>query len=758
MAKYIFTVVVLIFSNEIIAQFNLSGKVLEKDATTAVIGATIYVNALKKGTVTDVDGNFTLKLPAGNHELKISSIGFSTQIKKIALDSDLTLDFTMTPDVQNIEEVVVSGTMKEMTKMASPVPVDIISPKFLFKNPTPSIFEALQNVNGVRPQINCNVCSTGDIHINGLEGPYTMVLIDGMPIVSSLSTVYGLSGIPNSLIERVEVVKGAASTLYGSEALGGLINIITKNAKKAPILSFDSFATTWGEVNTDLAVKFKISPKINVLTGLNSFHFNNRIDLNNDNFTDLTLQKRISLFNKISIERPQNREASLAVRLFYEDRLGGEINWKPENRGGSDVYAESIYTKRFELIGNYQLPVKEKVTFQYSYNYHNQNSYYGTTAYMATQQIAFGQLVWNKTFLKHDLLTGIPFRYTFYDDNSPATLSNDGKTNQPDHIKLPGIFVQDNFNITPNQILLLGMRYDYNSTHGNIFTPRFAYKLSDSKNLNVVRFNVGRGYRVVNLFTEDHAALSGARKVVIAEELKPEQSWNTNINYVKKVILNNGFIGIDASVFYTYFSNQILPDYTTNVNQIIYKNLNGHAISKGASLNLDFSFDNGLKILAGVTKMDVSKFEKEVKTRQLLTERFSGTWAVSYEIPKLNINVDYTGNITGPMLLPTLGPLDPRPTQSPTWSIQNVQLSRKFKNGLEIYGGVKNLLNFRPYKSAPFLIARANDPFDKNVEYTPNGEVMVTQTNPYALTFDPNYVYASQQGIRGFLGLRYVLQ
>ena len=100
---------------------------------------------------------------------------------------------------------------------------------FFRKNPTPSIFDALQNINGVRPQLNCNICNTGDIHINGLEGPYTMVLIDGMPIVSSLGTVYGLSGIPNSLVERVEIVKGPASSLYGSEAVGGLINIITKN-------------------------------------------------------------------------------------------------------------------------------------------------------------------------------------------------------------------------------------------------------------------------------------------------------------------------------------------------------------------------------------------------------------------------------------------------------------------------------------------------------------------------------------------------
>jgi outer membrane receptor for ferrienterochelin and colicins len=111
--------------------------------------------------------------------------------------------------------------MKAVSRMQSPVPVEVYTPRFFRKNPTPSLFAAMENVNGVRPQLNCSVCNTGDIHINGMEGPYTMVLIDGMPIVSGLSTVYGLNGIPNTLIDRVEIVKGPASTLYGSEAVGG---------------------------------------------------------------------------------------------------------------------------------------------------------------------------------------------------------------------------------------------------------------------------------------------------------------------------------------------------------------------------------------------------------------------------------------------------------------------------------------------------------------------------------------------------------
>lgn len=145
--------------------------------------------------------------------------------------------------------------------METPVPVEVYTPAFLKKNPTSNIFEALQNVNGVRPQLNCSICNTGDIHINGLEGPYTMVTIDGMPIVSSLSTVYGLSGIPNSLIERVEVVKGPASSLYGSAAVGGLINIITKKPHSAPLFSADIFSTSWLENNIDLGFKSNIGKK-----------------------------------------------------------------------------------------------------------------------------------------------------------------------------------------------------------------------------------------------------------------------------------------------------------------------------------------------------------------------------------------------------------------------------------------------------------------------------------------------------------------
>jgi outer membrane receptor for ferrienterochelin and colicins len=715
--------------------------------------ANIVLKKTTKTTITNEDGFYSFKnLTAGNYEIIASYTGFKSQIKNISLadSTEVVVDFNLKEN-NSLDEVVITGTMKPVSRLESPVPVEVYKPVFFKKNPTANIFEALQNVNGVRPQLNCNVCNTGDIHINGLEGPYTLVLIDGMPIVSGLSTVYGLSGIPNSLLERIEIVKGPASSLYGSEAVGGLINIITKNPKNAPLFSADAFTTDWGELNVDLGLKANVGKAASVLTGINYFNYNNPIDNNNDNFTDLTLQDRISVFQKWNINRKSNKLFSLAGRFFYEDRWGGEMQWQKKYRGGTEVYGESIYTERWELLGAYELPIAEKMRFSFSYTDHDQNSVYGDMPYIAKQRIGFGQLTWDKKLNKHDLLFGTALRYQYYDDNTTATVEEDVNW-------IPSLFVQDEVKFNDKHKILLGARYDYNNNHGSIFTPRLAYKwkINDT---NILRFNTGTGFRIVNLFTEEHAALTGSREVIVMEELKPERSFNANLNYLKKIYTNNGtFIGLETTAWYTRFSNSIIPDYDSNPNQIIYKNLNGYAVTKGISTNMDVVFNNGLKMILGATYMDVSKTENNTTTRQILTEKISATWAVSYRINKLFLDVDYTGNLYGPMRLPLLGHLDPRSQYSPTWSIQNIQFTfNKFKN-FELYAGVKNILNWTPNKGNPFIIARANDPFDKNVQYDTNGNVQATPDNPYALTFDPGYVYGPNQGIRSFFGLRYTLK
>jgi len=729
--------------------FSISGSIGSEGESLPF--ASVYLENTTTGTTTNTDGFYTLyNISPGNYTLVASFTGHTTVKKNILIeDKNITVNFTLESG-ESLDEVVITGTLKAVSRLESPVPVEIYTSAFFKKNPTSNIFEALQNVNGVRPQLNCNICNTGDIHINGLEGPYTLVLIDGMPIVSGLSTVYGLSGIPNSLIEQVEIVKGPASSLYGSEAVGGLINIITKLPENAPIFFADSNINTWGEWNLDVGFKTKVGKKTTLLFGTNYFKYDNPIDNNHDNFTDVTLQDRISIFQKWNFKRKHNRKFSLAGRYFYEDRWGGEINWNKSYRDGDEVYAESIYTSRYELIGEYQLPIVENITFQFSYSDHDQNSVYGNTPYLAQQRIGFGQFIWYKQIKNHDFLIGTAIRYNYYNDNTTATIN-------ADEVTIPSLFIQDEIDFDEKQSLLLGLRYDYDECHGNIFTPRLAYRFKPTES-DIIRLNAGTGFRVVNLFTEEHAALTGARDVVIKEELKPEQSYNVTLNYLKKLYTKNGMLfTFDTSAWYTYFTNAIIPDYDTNPNQIIYSNLDGYSTSKGISLSVDATFGSGISASIGATWQDVSQIKNGIQSQQILTESYSGVWSFSYKNYPTNLTLDYTGNLYGPMRLPLLGDLDPREEYSPVGSIQNIQLTYDGITNFEFYGGVKNILDWTPNQGNPFIIARADDPFDENVQFDPNGNVIPTPDNPYALTFDPSYVYGPNQGIRFFFGVRYKL-
>ena len=198
----------------------------------------------------------------------------------------------------------------------------------------------------------------------------------------------------------------------------------------------------------------------------------------------------------------------------------------------------------------------------------------------------------------------------------------------------------------------------------------------------------------------------------------------------------------------THFTHSQISVSQQNATTLINGNLLGTGVSafnitsKGDPEQFGV-FTNGLSINAGTTLIDVYVTENNLKTRQILTESFSGVWSIYYKFSS-NFSIDYTGNIYGPMRLPLLGENDPRPELSSWFSIQNIQLTKKFSNNWELYGGIKNLLDFTPPANS---INGANNPFDIGID---------TDKNP-ELAFDPSYVYVSNQGIRGFIGVRHTL-
>lgn len=731
--KTLVTLITILFSVNLIAQTSsVTGVVKELDGPLPF--AKVWLKNTDYSATTNLDGEYQLNnIPNGTYLLQITSSAHQKYEEKIVFNgSGITKNVQLEKIDLQLDEVVVTGTMREVSISKSPVKIELITADFFKSNPVNSVIEALETVNGVQEQVNCGVCGTNDIHINGMEGPYTLVLIDGMPIVSGLSSTYGFNGIPTSLIQRVEIIKGPSSTLYGTEAVGGIINIITKSPENSSLIEFETNANTHQEYKASLAWSPKISKNVFTTISTDYYYNQKRLDFNNDNFTDIPLNNRISIFNKWLILNDDKKEVlNLAARYYWEDRFGGVLQWDDSLLGSDSIYGEHVSTSRVELIGNYIFPTKNRnLKLSFSANSHDQNSHYGNVNYKANQQVFFTNLIWNKKFGQRNyFLAGYTNNFQMYEDNSLANIK--------EQTYVPGVFVQDEFNWTDDLILLTGVRLDYHSKHGLIVSPRLSLK-KDFGSYSSFRFNYGNGFRQVHLFTEDHAFLTGARDVLIKNDLQPERSHNITLNF-NHTYNKLGYGNFDFDVFYTYFQNKIIPDYNTDPNLIIYDNLDGYGITRGLSVSVNHKFKSPFRMRLGVTLQDVyeivdDELGESTKEDQLFAPFFSGVFNLSYEFKKIKMKLNYTGKIVGPQNLPVYDAPFERAETSPWFTVQNVQLSKEFKKGWELYTGVKNIFNYT--QPSP----------------------LVNPQDPYSPEFDTSYAYGPLQTRRFYLGVRYNLK
>lgn len=664
------------------------------------------------------------------------------------LTSDLKND-TITPQLIHVvdststhrihlNEIEIQGGYAGSHIKDGSLPIQFLNSKDFKLNFSSSLHDALQLMNGVLPVINCSVCNTGDIQINGLEGIYTLVLLDGCPIVSSLGTVYGLMGIPTNIIERIEIMKGPAPSYYDSEAIAGTINIVTKSVERSPRFGVQYNMTSWKESNLDVYFKTSIHTKLKSMFSLNFNHYDQIIDNNADGFTDLAIQKRISVFNKWEWRSSSQNLSYLSMRYVYEDRWGGQNHWNSSHRGSPSIYGESIYTKRFELFGQSVLHSSLPLKFQYSIVSHDQNSYYGISNFNGTQRTGFFQLKYDKTLSQHRLYSGIAFKQQYYNDNTVATVNSENSY-------VPSTFIQFDFNNNHRFSPSIGTRLDYHHIHGLIHHPRIfgKYKFNND---HIIRWNCGSASKFIHLFTEDHASLSGARNIEIIEELRAERSWSYNLNYLMH--LENSYYDLDFELngFLTHYKNKIIPDYDTDPSKIIYKNLYGKAISRGINLQVDYSDLNLLQIQMGLQFQDVFQTDSiGIKTKAIRAPNWSANFSIQYTLPKINCSLSLRSNWLGPQRMPIV-PNDFRSEYSESYGITNVQLNLPLKFGLELYGGVKNIFNYIP--NQPIL--RPFDPFNQTADDPIE--------NPNNFRFDPSYYYASMQGIRFYIGCIYQIK
>ena len=752
-----------VFLTQILYSQNATIEGTISDEGNPLAFATVMIPSQNKGTTSNEDGTFKISdLLPGTYTITASFVGYKPLRTKVTVVSEQTntIDLNLSSSIQ-LEEIVVTGTMKPTYVTASPIKVDVITSQQLdtyIPAAASSVIEGVQLVNGVEEVIACGVCYTNSISINGLNGAYTSVLMDGTPMFGNLASVYGLNGIPNMIIDRFEVIKGPSSTLYGSEAVAGVINIITKDPKQQPLFSVDLMGTTHKESFGNIAFAPQIK-KSNGYIGFNYAYVNDFDDYNEDHFGDAILLDRYSFFTKWNIHRKSGKDFNISGKYYYEDRRNGVEEFVDKRnyrtlRGDDQIYGESIYTKRAELFGSYVFNTSFDLKLDFSLSHHDQDSYYGSDFYKAKQQIVYANFIWNVGYNKHDIIIGATTRFNAYDDNTIATegLDNNGSmVNTPDNRFIPGLFVQDEITVSDQWTVLAGARLDHFDDHGIIFSPRLNFKITPS-DWTTIRSNFGTGFRTVNLFTEDHAFISGQRSVQITEALEPEQSYNTSLSITNVVAVLGGSGTIDVEGYFTHFTNKIIPDYSTP-GKIIYENSEGFARTMGIGVSLTQQFQFPLALNAAINFQSAKETEPDENGVMLKRDiefapRWSSTISANYRIKKAGMTFAYTTQITGPMALPEVFDIDenglpytaPRPTTSEIFSLHNFQITKRINDIWTVYGGVQNLTNFRQNTSP---LVGYNDP------NAPIG---------FSDFFDTSYAYAPNHGREFYLGFKWDLK
>ncbi len=701
----------------------LTGRVSGSGAPIA--SATIEIVGTQARVRTDSVGRFTLiSRDAGAVTLRFRAIGHSPVVRAITLRAGVTdsLNVALAPSASMLNTIVTTATMQERFVSDAPVKVDVVTPAFLRRNAGNNVMDNVSFLPGLSQQVDCGVCFTNNIRINGMEGPYTAVLIDGTPMMSALATVYGLNSIDPSLIEQIEITKGPNSTLYGAEAMGGVINIVTKDARLAPKSSVNAFATSNGEMSVALAAAPQIG-SARTLLSINGAWNQRFVDGNADGFSDLPLVKRISVLNKWAVGSPAARRFEVMGRYYAEDRFGGVRAWSAADRGSSTVYGESIRTNRAELLGTYRLGnAMAPFRVDFSANWHKQNSVYGDQPYIATQTTTFAQGIWSPQRGAHAFVIGGTLRRQSYADSTQAQRTRELRF-------IPGVFVQDEIAIGSTVTLLGGFRLDHHRAHGVIPSPRLALKWDVTPH-TTFRTSAATGFRVVSLFSEDHAALTGARQVIIAERLKPERSATVTagVNSVFDIGGVEDAMTLDVDAFYTRFSNRITGDFDTDPNAILYRNLNGHAVTQGVSVAFGYAtlrkplFGN-----VGLTLQDVFLVDGGARRALPFAAGVQTVFTAGYRFANIGMTIDWTGRVQGPAALPRFAGL---PSRSEWLTEQHVQLTQRLSTGRELYVAVKNIFD---YVQRDAII----DPF-----------------NPFGDRFDTARVYGPLQGRRLLLGFR----
>ena len=703
----------------------IEGHVFDKTTKEAIAYASVAIEGTKIGTTTDEEGNFIFrKIAPGRYTIVVSCIGYKKEHHTVEVrkESVAHAHLELVPEATRLDEIVVSANRNETNRKEAPVVVNVLSEKQFEQNNAQDLVQSLGFQSGVRVEYNCQNCGFPQVRINGLEGPYTQLLIDSKPIMSALSGVYGLEQIPVNMVERIEVVKGGGSALFGANAIAGTVNIITKEPL-SPSLSVGTDVQAIG--GTTYSQNFNANGAILSkdrrfgASFYQTFRKRNPYDRDNDGFSEIGMLTNNSFGTKLFYNINSKNKIKIEYHTTNEKRRGGNnFDMQPHYADICEATEHLInaLSLNYDFVSS---DGKHRLNVYSSAQSIDRNSYYGShqdpNAYGITNDLTFlaGAMANHHLdkflFSKASITYGAEYSTNRLDDQVKAY---NIRTQQ--NVSTIGMYVQSEW--TSRYLnLLIGARMDkHNLLSSPVLVPRLSllYKYNDSWQ---VRASYSSGYRAPQAYDEDFdiTQVGGmSLRTKLADNLNAEYSNSFSLSSDHYAFLGENWqANLLIEGFYTIlndvFATRIIEQDT--INNIIYQeryNASGADVA-GVSLSAKLAYKDLVTFSLGYT-LQTSKYkqteywsdDESVEGTDYLLRSPEDYGFFSMDISAIrNTNITLGGTYTGKMKVAHYAGYieQDRLETTPRFFDLNAAISYDIKAGkgliLQLKCGVNNILD-----------------------------------------------------------------
>ena len=699
----------------------VKGRVTEKTEsgnTEVLIGANVYWMGTTKGVATDNEGEFAIERIKGTSKLIISYVGYvsdtidvaNKSVVEVALHQEKTLDEVEISYRQNSTTIDYSKVDKTET----------MGEKELLKAACCNLSESFETSPSVDVSFTDAVTGTRQIRMLGLTGPYIQINRENMPDVRGLSSLFGLTYIPGTWVESIQLNKGAGSVINGYESIAGQINVNLRNPASMDRLYVNAYANESGRLEANVNLKKDVGKKWGTALLLHGKSNMIKNDRNKDGFLDMPVGNQLIALNRWELFSSKMR-LQFGIKGTFIDNLGGQTSFRPEqDEGTTNAWGASIKTERLEGWSKIGFADSGKpyqsLGIQLSGGVHNQYSYFGLRMYNASQRFFYGNLIYQSIIgtTSHKYKVGASMQLDNYNEQLSSVTFDRTEA-------VPGIFAEYTYNYFDKFGLVAGLRLDHHNLYGTFVTPRLHLRYAITEN-SVLRASAGKGYRTANILSENNGLLASSRQFIIESDgskkpygLDQESAWNYGLNFTQSFTVDYRDGSLSFDLYRTDFKNQIVVDLE-NPREVRFYNLDGQSYANSFQAQFDYELIKRLDVRLAYRWYDVkTTYGTELLEKPLLSKH-RAFLNLAYHTRNY-WKFDFTVNWQGKKRIPSTAsnPVEYRVSEdSPAYFVMNLQVTKVWREKFEVYAGVENLLN---YKQENPILASA-DPFSQYFDST----------------------------------------